>query len=286
MTTYYPIYYQSGDGLTLFAREYPSDSDRPTLLCMPGLTRNSADFEPLVAHFYPDHQVVAVDLRGRGLSQWDPQPANYHPGTYVEDMFALLDRLALDRPVLVGTSLGGLMAMMMNAMAPGAFAGMVINDVGPVVEPAGLARIQQYVGRDPAVSSWAEAVASTRAIGELAYPHFGDDDWEQLTRRIYREDTAGVPVLMYDPAIAQPMADSGDNAVPPDLWQVFDAAPATPALVIRGALSDILGAGTVAEMQKRKPGLQAVEVPGVGHAPILDEPPAVAALRSFLASIV
>lgn len=285
MTSYRDVWYQSGDGLRLHARDYTRADGAATLLCLHGLTRNAADFEGLCAHLHRQYPMVVAEQRGRGQSAWDPNPGNYNPATYVQDMFLLMAELGLERPVLVGTSMGGLMAMVMNALRPGAFAGVILNDIGPEVNPAGLDRIKGYVGKGAPVATWQEAVAQVRAINQDAFPHYGEDHWQRFARRLYAEDEAGVPRLLYDPAIAQPMAESDASAVPADLWPVFAQLDRVPLLLIRGELSDILSTDTVAEMRRRKPDLRYLEVPGVGHAPMLDEPEAVAAIRAFLATL-
>jgi pimeloyl-ACP methyl ester carboxylesterase len=293
MSDYKDIWYQSSDDLKLYARDYPRDYPRDyendeaalTLLCMPGLTRNAADFEDLCIALQGTHRVIAVDQRGRGKSQWDKDASHYQPATYVQDMFTLLDELQLDTVGLVGTSLGGLMAMLMNAMQPGRFAGVILNDIGPVVNQVGLDRIKGYVGKAAPVTTWAQAIGQTRQTNGAAFPLMQAADWERFTRRIYGEDDSGVPRLLYDPAIAQPIAASEDSAVPPDLWPVFETLAGTPTLVIRGELSDILSPDCVAEMKRRKPDMQVFEVADVGHAPVLDEPGLVPAIKAFLAAI-
>ena len=288
MAEYRDVYYSSADGLRLYARDYPCrDSnivEPEVVLCMHGLTRNSADFAGLAAHLSRRFRVVSVDNRGRGLSQYDSNVANYTPATYVQDMFTLLDELAIDQVILCGTSMGGLMSFIMTAMQPGRVRGMIINDICPEIDPAGLERIKGYVGRSGPVASWEEAIAQARAINEIAFPDFSDEEWEEFTRGLFKE-VDGKPVLAYDPAISQPMNDDDSSAVPPDLWPLFDAIAATPMLVIRGETSDILAPASVARMRERKPDLQFVEIANRGHAPTLNEPAARGAIDSFLADI-
>jgi len=286
MADYRDHWYDSADGLRLYARDYPGPGGNALpVLCMHGLSRNAADFAGLADHLVSGRRVIVAEQRGRGRSAWDPVPANYTPLTYVQDMFRLLDELGLERVLLIGTSMGGLMSFLMMAQAPARFAGAVINDIGPEIDPVGLARIQRYVGRNPPVRSWDEAVAKTREINGAAFPDYSDEEWLAFTRNLYVE-REGVPVLAYDPAIAEGMADPEETgAVPAALWPVFDAAAAVPMLVIRGELSDILAADCVARMGERDPDLTAVEVPRVGHAPMLTEPEALAAIDAFLAGL-
>lgn len=282
---YKDIWYQSSDDLTLYARDYENDEAALTLLCMPGLTRNAADFEDLCLALCDACRVIAVDQRGRGKSQWDKDPSRYQPATYVQDMFKLLDELELESVGLVGTSLGGLMAMLMNAMQPGRFDCVILNDIGPVVNQAGLDRIKAYVGKAAPVATWDQAIEQTRQTNGAAFPLMQTADWERFTRRIYGESDSGVPRLLYDPAIAEPIAANESSAVPPDLWPVFAALAETPTMIIRGELSDILSRDCVEEMKRRKPDLQVFEVANVGHAPVLDEPGLVPTIKAFLATI-
>lgn len=276
--------YRSADGrLDLAARDYAAEEGAPVLLLMHGLTRNSADFEPLVAKLAGRYRMIVPDQRGRGLSQWDADPAQYRPDVYAQDMLALLDGLGIAQAGLIGTSMGGLMAMVMQALRPDLAQAVVFNDIGPVLDPAGLARIQGYVGPGAAMADWSEAAARTRAINLAAFPEADDGHWYAFARRIARENADGTVSFAYDPAISQSVAGDDPQTVPPDLWPLWDLLDAVPVLVVRGALSDLLSAATVEEMARRHSGpYAAVEVPRVGHAPILDEPVALAAIEAFL----
>jgi pimeloyl-ACP methyl ester carboxylesterase len=279
MSDYEDIYYKASDGLNLYARDYAHANPRATLLCLHGLSRNSADFAELCASLHDDYRLVAVDQRGRGRSDYDSNSANYDARIYVRDMFTLLDHLRLERVIAIGTSMGGVISMAMAATAAHRFAGVVLNDIGPEIDPAGLERIRSYVGKLPPVSTWDEAAAQVRASNAAAFPDYGHDDWLRFARRLYREDDSGRPVLAHDPAIADSLRASN---VPVNLWPAFDAMSDIPILVIRGVLSDILAPACVAEMQRRRPDLIAVEVPNRGHAPMLDEPEAAHAIRRFV----
>ncbi|WP_404480150.1 alpha/beta fold hydrolase [Novosphingobium sp. BL-52-GroH] len=286
---YHVLRYRSACGrLDLAARDYAAaGSQAPVLLMMHGLTRNSADFEPLAARLAGRYRMIVPDQRGRGLSQWDPDPANYRPEVYAQDMLALLDELGIERAGLVGTSMGGLMAMVMNALRPGLAQGVVFNDIGPVLEPAGLARIQGYVGPSGTMANWTEAAARTRAINASAFPDYGRAEWEAFARRIARQNADGTVSFAYDPAISQSVAGDDPQTVPPDLWPLWDLLDTVPVLVVRGALSDLLSVRTVTAMAQRHAGPYAsVEVPRVGHAPILDEPVVLAAIEAFLEACV
>ena len=283
---YNDVWYESADGLRLYARDYPGPESSPLLpvLCMHGLTRNSADFTWIAAHLAKTRRVVSVDQRGRGLSAYDSDPANYTPVTYVGDMFTLLDKLAIDKMLVIGTSMGGLMSMLMANMQPERFAAVVLNDIGPELDPVGLERIKNYVGKHREIRNWDDAVAQTREINEVAFPCYTDEEWLRFTQGLYRE-VDGVPTLAHDAAIAQAILEADDNAVPPDLWPLFANMAAVPMLLVRGAVTDLVAMDCVKKMQEISPGLQVVNIPERGHAPMLDEPLAVEAIDAFFSSV-
>jgi len=287
MAGYSDVYFKSADKrLTLYARDYGAPfPGAPAVLCLHGLTRNSADFEWIAAHLRPRYRVIAADQRGRGGSDWDPVPANYVPAVYVQDMLGLLDHLAVDRAAVIGTSMGGLMAMILGVTARGRLSGLVINDVGPDIEATGLARIASYTGKTKPAANWADAAEIARFINEIAFPDYGPDDWMAFARRLFREKD-GVPVTAYDPAISGAFKPQSDAPVaPPDLWPMWDGLQGLPVLAIRGALSDLLSQATLDKMAERHAGLLAVTVADRGHAPMLDEPEAIAAIDAFLAAL-
>lgn len=273
------------DGLRMYCREFGSPQrSGPALLCLPGLTRNSRDFEPLAASLAARWRVLTPDLRGRGRSDRDPNWHQYQPMTYVADVGELLRHLGEPRVVIIGTSLGGLLAMLMAALHPAALAGAVLNDIGPELDPAGLARIAAYTGRLPPVASWAEAAAQCRLVHETALPDFADDDWLRFARATYREDDAGRPVPDMDPRIGDALREAPAGAAP-DLWPLYGALVGVPVLAIRGEASDILSPATFARMRAVKPDLRTLTVPQRGHAPTLDEPECREAIRAFLEAL-
>lgn len=282
MSDYISLWYTSEDDLQLYAREYPGPEEPFSLLCLHGLSRNSADFEGLCGILAGDYHMLAPDQRGRGLSDHDPNPERYQVPVYADDMVTLLTRSHIRRAVLVGTSMGGLIAMQLLAARPDLVAGVILNDIGAVVESAGLARIQGYVGKQKTPEDWGEAAAQARSLNAQAFPDFSDDDWQRFAHRLYREDDDGRPVLAYDPMIAVPAGNQTEAPRAMDLWSLFETVPPVPKLVIRGALSDILSAECVHQMEAKLPALESVEIPNRGHAPLLDEPEAVAAIRDFL----
>ncbi len=277
-------YFSSADGLRLYYRDYPcAATERLPVLCLPGLTRNCRDFESTALRLQRGRRVLSPDLRGRGRSQYDPDFRNYHPGTYVGDLALLLRHAGVGRVVLLGTSLGGILSMLIAAATPRVPAGVILNDVGPEVAPEGLQRIAQYVGRHAPVGSWAEAAAQARATYGLALPDLGDDDWLAMARRAYVE-VDGVPRLDVDPMIGEAVRAAPAGAAP-DLWPIFAALGPIPTLAIRGALSDVLSVGTFERMAREKPDLERLTVARRGHPPLLDEPECVAAIDDFLARL-
>ena len=186
-------FYQSTDGLNLFYRDFGGQNDGTPVICLPGLTRNSRDFEDLANSLSNRRRVLTLDFRGRGFSDHDPTWQNYHPGTYVDDVWTLLDSLDIHKVIVVGTSLGGLCAMLMATQHRERIAGVVMNDIGPEIGPDGLARIQEYTGRMPPVASWEEAAVQAKEIYGQWLPDLSDKAFEQLARRGYRENEDGVP---------------------------------------------------------------------------------------------
>jgi len=277
-------WFESHDGLRLFSRVHPGPSAAaPVVLCLHGLMRNSRDFGDLAAQLAGRYRVIVPDVRGRGFSARDPNPVNYQIPVYLKDVQTLLAGLGAVRVALVGTSMGGLMAMMLAATQPGLVAGMVLNDVGPEVDPAGLERIRGYAGKGAAVRNWTEAIVQARASYGNAWPGLSDERWTKLVRQSYRENAQGVPEVDADPRISQMLRD--DKAAAPDLWPLWGALAKVPILAIRGAHSDILSASTLERMQRGRPDVRTLTVADRGHAPLLDEPECVAAIDAFLAEL-
>ena len=284
-TTFQDHFFDSFDGrLKLYARLY--DGGDPAIVMMHGLTRNSSDFSGLADRLAGKNRVIVPDQRGRGRSQADDDPSNYSPAIYVQDVWSMLDGLGIRQAVLIGTSMGGLMAMIMGATMPERVLGIVLNDVGPIVDEQGLQRIRTYVGRLPAAADWNEAARQCERINGQAFPDYTAADWEAFARRTMRADELGNPVPAYDPEIARGVSETDLTAVPPDLWNLWDTLKPLPVLAIRGGLSDILSADTLRRMGERHPGMRSATIPNRGHAPMLDEPEAIAAVDSFLSEIL
>ena len=274
-------YYASADGLRLYARDYAGPhAGAPVLLCLPGLTRNSKDFDGLAAHLSVRYRVLCPDLRGRGRSARDPKPENYRPDVYGGDIFGLLEALRIDTFGVIGTSLGALMAMGMNALAPQRVTRVVLNDAGPELDPRGLARIASYVGK-PSVpmTSWAEAAQRMAENYGAAYPDFTAADWGNYARTSCYRDVDGIIRFDYDPGIAVGLAN---GSATPDLWPVLDLLAGKPALVLRGEISDLLSEAPVAIMGARRPPRRATTIPARGRAPTGEDPAARAAIDDFL----
>lgn len=279
----------TADGLSLFARDYaPGDGPaRLPVIAIHGLTRNSADFggvAPLIAQ--SGRRVLAIDVRGRGKSDRAPDPMTYTPDTYARDVVALMEQAGIERAVFMGTSMGGLITMALTAIKPKAIAAAVLNDVGPEVAKEGLARIAAYTGQPVEIATWDDAVAYAKRINAVAFPHYGDADWAAFARRIFRTGTEGAPVLDYDPDISVPIRAAGAKALVPNLWPYFRRlAKKKPTLLVRGGTSDLLSAAIAEKMRRAAPDMAYVEVPAVGHAPMLDEAEAKAAIFEFLAGV-
>ena len=276
---YIDVFYESDDGLRLYARDYPGPTvDAPVILCMPGLTRNSKDFADLANELQQSRRVICPDQRGRGRSARDTDPTRYHPERYARDMGTLLDVLHIPRLVVIGTSLGGLMALLLMATEPQRIQAAVLNDIGPEIDPRGVARIATYVGKTAPANTWDEAARQTMLINGEALADFNDDNWHAMARDLYVQE-GNTPMLDYDPAIAEGV-NAGTAA--PNLWPLFDSVGKRPMLVIRGQSSDILSMETLAEMSRRLPQLISLNIAGRGHAPTLNEPSARLAISKFL----
>ncbi len=275
------------DGLFLTVRDYaPVEPDTGLpVICLHGLTRNERDFETLAPRIAAlGRRVLVMTMRGRGLSDPDPDPARYNVAAYAGDVAVAMDALDAPSAVFVGTSMGGLITMVLAASQPARVAAAVLNDIGPYLDPQGLARIGGYVGKGGPVASWQEAAAAAKALNGAAFPRRADDDafWMRFARRAFRETADGRVAPDYDPMIALAFGEQPTPA--PDLGPVFQAAfSARPTLVVRGAISDLLSEDGLMRMRDLKPDLAIARVPDVGHAPTLEEPEAWDAILDFLA---
>jgi pimeloyl-ACP methyl ester carboxylesterase len=257
------------------------------VMCLAGLSRTLEDFDALARALAGDaaapRLVLALDYRGRGLSDYDPNPDNYTVAVELADVIAVLAATEAAPAVVIGTSRGGLVAMVLAAAQPGALAGVVLNDIGPVIEPEGLLRIKGYVGKLPEPKSFAEAADILRRLAAAQFPKLAAAAWLALAKRSWREhDSRLVPT--YDPALVRTLAAITPQAQLPAMWPQFEALRHLPLLTIRGANSDILSAATVAAMAARHPGMEVLEVPDQGHAPLLDDAATIGRIAAFVAA--
>jgi len=275
----------SADGLSLVARDYAAAAgpELTAVICLHGLSRNSLDFETLAEHLAArGRRVLALDIRGRGRSEWDDEPANYNPAVYAADILALMHALGIASAVFVGTSMGGLITMVLAAIRPQAVRGAVLNDVGPAWRSEGMARIIGSLTDEAPLNTWEQAAAQAQANNRHAFPDYGDQDWDRMARRMYSPGPDGRLVRYFDPAILIG-AKAASGAPAPDLWPLFTGLAADrPTLLLRGELSELIDEAIAARMLEAAPNMTCVTVPRVGHAPMLDEPVALTAIEAFL----
>jgi pimeloyl-ACP methyl ester carboxylesterase len=278
------------DGVALFCADHPGPAAGPgpqavpsPVLCIPGLTRNSRDFAPLAQHLAQRRRVLTPDLRGRGRSDRDPDWRRYRLDVYVADMLALLDALAVPQVVVVGTSLGGLVGMFLAAGHRARVTGLVMNDIGPELDPRGMRRIAEGMGKVRIATSWEEAAADARAANEFALPGLDERGWSRVAQALYREEAPGRIVRDVDPAVGRALLEP--QAAAPDFWAAFASLRGLPMLCLRGETSDVLSPDTVHRMAEVVPGLGAVTIRDRGHSPTLDEPDSRAALDAFLGRV-
>jgi pimeloyl-ACP methyl ester carboxylesterase len=274
-------YWETGDGLKLHYRDYAGPDGRPPIICIPGLTRNARDFEGVAERLAGDWRLICVELRGRGESGYARESASYVPLTYLQDMEALIAALGLERFVLFGTSLGGLITMLLAAAGRERIAGALLNDIGPVMETRGLEHIRSYVGKSQNWPTWLHAARFLAEAQGDRYPLWKLDQWLVYAKRLCKLTPSGRIVFDYDMRIAEPFKlPSGESGF--DLWPAFRALDGIPSLVVHGAISDLLTAATVEQMKAEVPSMESVTVPDVGHAPTLDEPEAQAGIDALL----
>jgi pimeloyl-ACP methyl ester carboxylesterase len=284
MADYADCYWSSRDGLKLHYRDYAGRTDRPPVLCLPGLTRNARDFEELADRLSGEWRVLCPDMRGRGDSAYAKDSATYNPMQYVDDMAMLLESAGIAKVVIIGTSLGGLMTMAMALAMPQVIVGALLNDVGPVLEAEGFERIRGYVGQGRSFPTWMHAARALQETHGAALPDYEIADWLAAAKRVMTLGGNGRIVFDYDMRIAEPLAKM-DLTQQVDLWPAIEGLAGKPVLLVRGALSDLLTDATLQAMQQRLPGCEAVTIANVGHPPSLNEPEAVAAIGRLLARI-
>jgi pimeloyl-ACP methyl ester carboxylesterase len=272
--------FTTSDGLSL---AYSDEGEGVPLVCLPGLTRNASDFDDLAAALGGRHRLIRLTLRGRGASGRDPNFLNYVVPVEARDVVEFLDHLDLARAVIVGTSRGGLIAMVLAMAVKDRLAGVLLNDVGPEIGSEGLAVIMTYLGVTPRAKNHAEAAATLKARMGAEFSGLPEEKWLVLARRWFDEGSEGL-VLNYDPKLRD--AVEAASAQPAgDMWPLFDALAGVPTAVVRGANSTLLTAETVAKMLARRPDLIVAEVPDRGHVPFLDEPESLGALEALIARV-
>jgi len=286
--TSYSTFVTAPDGLRLHVRCYGRASAAGIpVVCLPGLARTAADFDALATELSRDgphpRRVIALDYRGRGLSQYDRDPANYSLPVELADVLAVVTALEAFPAVFIGTSRGGILTMLLAAVRPSAIAGAVLNDIGPVIEPQGLMRIKSYVGKLPQPQTFEEGAEILRRLFHSQFPRLVSDDWLAAAHRMFKEEN-GLLVTTYDPKLATTLAGVDLERPIANLWKEFDALTHVPLMVIRGANSDILSAWTVAQMKARHPALETIEVPDQGHAPLLAEADTISLIARFAAA--
>lgn len=275
--------YQSADGLNLYYRDYGgARAPGVPVMCLHGLTRSCRDFDDLATHLSASRRVIAPDFRGRGHSDHDPNPENYNAAVYAKDALALMDHLGVEKVTTIGTSLGGIVTMVIALIKPEALAGAVLNDIGPVVETKGLDHIGGYVGLQKPPETWEQAVENAKSAAGRAHPDFTEEDWLWYARMLYLEDENGNPKPNYDPAIGETMRKTGSGG---DLWHAYQALGERPVLTIRGEISDILTPETLDRMSREIPNAHIAIIPRTGHAPLLDEPESLAAIDDLLEAV-
>jgi len=283
------VFIPAPDGLRLHVRRYETaTASGLPVVCLPGLARTTADFDVLAAALAADEKhprrIYALDYRGRGQSGYDSNPDNYSVAVELSDLIAVLTALNLEPAIFIGTSRGGILAMLLAAVRPGAIAAVVLNDIGPVIEAKGLMRIKGYVGKLPPPKDIADAADIQRRLFGAQFPKLTADDWLASARRSFKDDK-GRLVPTYDINLAKTLAGLEADQPVPELWPQFDALAGVPVMVIRGLLSDILNEQTLDVMRAHHPALEIVEVADEGHAPLLADEPTVARIRQFVAKV-
>ena len=285
MASWTDRYWYSAEGLRLHYRDYEGPRDKPPILCIPGLTRNARDFEPVADRFAGAWRVISVDLRGRGNSERDPDTRRYAPHYYVADILKLLDQEGIADAVFFGTSLGGICTMLLASTDADRIAGAMLNDIGPEIDQAGIDRIGGYVGREARFTSWADAIRTIAERNREVFPRWGDGEWERFVRRICHETPEGI-VFEYDMGIAENFRAATETPSR-DSWHLYGALAGRPVTILRGELSDLLSREIADRMvEALGDDAELVVIPDAGHAPSLEEPEALAALDRLLARVM
>jgi pimeloyl-ACP methyl ester carboxylesterase len=278
-------YWYSPEGLRLHYRDYEGPRDKPPILCIPGLTRNTRDFEPVAARYAGEWRVIVVDLRGRGESDADPDPSRYAPRFYVADLLKLLDQEGIADAVFFGTSLGGICTMLLASTDADRIAGAMLNDIGPVIDQQGIDRIGSYVGKEADFPSWEAATAALAERNRDKFPNWTDQDWATFAHRLCRQASDGIR-FDYDMSIAENFRAATEGPQGAN-WDLYESLAGRPVLILRGELSDLLSQEIAEEMLVALNGdAELAVVPAAGHAPNLEEPEAIAAMDRLLERVM
>ncbi len=274
------------DGLQLYYRDYNPSAGGVPILCLPGLTRNAKDFEDVAPQLVAwGYRVLCMDMRGRGKSDYDPDPENYHPHTYARDVLELFNHEHIGKSIVIGTSLGGLVAMTLALLKPEILHAVVLNDVGPDIAPEGLVHIAKYAGKSESLPNWDVAAGAAHLVGGHAYPDFTEADWQDMARRVFREQDDGNIVADCDPQISLLFDKVLPNEGAPNYWDGFMALSGRPVMCIWGKLSNILAENTLSAMRERMPDMTVVTLENRGHVPLLTEAPCIEGLGQFLGAL-
>jgi pimeloyl-ACP methyl ester carboxylesterase len=285
MASWTDRFWYSAEGLRLHYRNYEGPRDKPPILCIPGLTRNARDFEPVAERYAGEWRVLSVDLRGRGSSDFDPDPSRYTPQYYVADILKLLDQEGIADAVFLGTSLGGICTMLLASTDADRIAGAMLNDIGPVIDQAGIDRIGGYVGREVRFDSWDEAIETLEERNREVFPRWKRAEWERFAHRIMHETADGIG-FQYDMCIADNFRAATEGPQGAN-WHLYESLAGRPVTILRGALSDLLAQDIAQQMVERLNGdAELVVVPDVGHTPSLEEPESTAAMDRLLERVM
>jgi pimeloyl-ACP methyl ester carboxylesterase len=285
MASWTDRFWYSPEGIRLHYRNYEGPRDKPPILCIPGLTRNARDFEPVADRYAGEWRVLSIELRGRGMSDPDPDPSRYTPHHYVADILKLLDQEGIADAVFFGTSLGAICTMLLASTDADRIAGAMLNDIGPEIDQSGIDRIGGYVGRQISFDSWQEAVAVLSARNREVFPKWGLDEWDRFARRIMHETPDGIQ-FQYDMRIADNFRAATEGPQGAN-WHLYECLAGRPVLILRGSRSDLLAAEVAEQMVARLDGdAEMVTVPDVGHTPNLEEPVALAAIDRLLERVM